>query len=121
MAGKGVGGKGKGSGSGSVTTTTVVGFDVSIPINDENDDHNVVGMKLAEVFKKFAFQKERTAAGYVHYQCRGWTWKRMAIQTFIAEFCPYLQGHASITSNGTHAGPRAFNYVMKLDTRVDGP
>ena len=60
--------------------TQVVGFDVAIWINQANQaetgDYQVVGKRLAEVFKVFAFQKEQATG--LHYQCRGWTYKKMS-------------------------------------------
>ena len=107
----------------STMPVKVVGFDVTIWINEANQaetgDYQVVGKRLAEVFKVFAFQKEQTAG--LLYQCRGWTYKKMTQASFLREFGEMLWGgHVSITSNTVHSG-RKFNYVMKADTRVEGP
>jgi len=73
------------------------------------------------IFKKWVFQLEQgESSGYLHYQGRGSLIKRRRLPEAIALFTKAgLTGfHLSPTSNGNGD---SFAYVMKLDTRVEGP
>jgi hypothetical protein len=102
----------------------LTGFDIVIRVVPEIEDYRVVGRRLAELAKKFVFQRERSEAGGIeHYQCRILTRKRIRLAAFVREHGGehVWNGHIQATSNSVHASNRQFNYVMKLDTRVAGP
>lgn len=91
--------------------------------------------------KKWVFQLEKGQNGYEHYQCRVSLLKKMRLSTAIKVLRPvFLKGttglsfHISPTTNTTvdlvdqdecngheNLNNRGFSYVMKEDTRVDGP
>lgn len=97
----------------------VISFDITIPVSEANKDHVLVGKKLAEIAKKFAFQKEQGDNGYVHYQVRLQVWKRTSLAKMIKDHggAGLWNGHISVTSSATHSN-RNFNYVMKADSRL---
>ena len=63
--------------------TQIISFDVTISIGEGNapDDVQQVGKRLAELFKKFVFQKEQGANGFVHFQVRGQTHKQSGAES----------------------------------------
>lgn len=101
--------------------SAIVGFDLTISCENSTEDHNVIGQALNEWFKKFVFQKEMPEGGYRHWQIRGSLIKPKRIAEAVKTIAPKLwNAHISPTSKGVHEGT-SFNYVMKADTRVDGP
>lgn len=101
----------------------VVGYDITISFGNFQETyptHWEVGKVLLEWCKKFVFQKEETESGYVHWQCRVHLIKPKTLQTVLKQVAPVVGGNWSITSNGVHE-KGSFNYVMKADSRVDGP
>lgn len=68
--------------------------------------------------KKFVFQKEQGDTGYLHWQIRLSLIKKRRLCELKGKLFP--KGHISITSKTVHDG-NTFNYVMKEDTRIDGP
>ncbi|MDC0525367.1 hypothetical protein OAO87_00115 [bacterium] len=42
-------------------------------------------------------------------------------KTHISDVIPAIGGHWSVTSTGVHKGPKSFAYVVKEDTRIEGP
>lgn len=76
--------------------------------------------KFATCCKKYAFQLERgEATGYMHYQCRVSLHKKVRLSGALAIFEDWSgKCHVSVTS--TEGAKSAF-YVMKDQTRVDGP
>lgn len=104
------------------STTPCTGYDLTTSVEKSTPDHNIMGRNLKQVFKNFAFQKERGEDGYVHWQIRGRLYKKRRLdKAMIKEFQPLVfGGHWSITSKGVHTD-KNFNYQMKADTRVEGP
>lgn len=71
--------------------------------------------------KKWTFQKEKGDTGYVHWQGRISLIKRRRLPELLKilpEDHPFKQGRISVTSN---AGLGDTFYVIKKDTRIDGP
>lgn len=102
--------------------TQCAGFDLTVP-KSESWGKNEMMSFLVEWSKKWAFQEEvGEQTGYKHYQVRMslFTKKRMSeIISMTKDLLP--RGHHwSITSAITHKGQN-FNYVMKADSRVEGP
>lgn len=98
----------------------VTGYDLTVP----GDACSVPELAswLNSWAKKWVFQKERgEETGYVHYQVRLHLHVKRRLHEIVAatkDFCPTK--HWSITSTNVHAGQN-FNYVLKADTRIDGP
>lgn len=95
-------------------------FDITIPDDSYPSWEDLAG-KLRGWCTKFCFQKERGQTGYVHWQCRVQLIHKRTVSSLLAEVVPAIGGHWSVTSNGVHSGPKQFTYVMKDDTRLDGP
>lgn len=74
--------------------------------------------------KKWAFQvEEGSESGYRHYQCRMRLYNKRRLSEIISRTAHFWEGksrHWSVTSANVHEGQN-FNYVMKADTRVEGP
>lgn len=75
--------------------------------------------------KKWVFQlEEGTDSGYRHYQCRIHLHVKRRLGEIVAKtrhlFPEGTSLHWSITSSEVHLG-QIFNYVMKEDTRIEGP
>jgi len=97
-----------------------VGFDVTIPLTIYPEKQDVIE-KLKGFAKKWVFQKETYQNGDHHWQVRLWLIHRKTSAAFYNEVIPKFKGHWSLTSSEVHLGPKSFNYVMKEDTRVEGP
>ena len=95
-------------------------FDITIP-RDQYASWEVLYAKLIGWANKFAFQLEKGVTGYEHWQVRLNLIHRKACAAVKAECIPSIGGHWTLTSNGVHSNPKAFNYVMKEDTRLEGP
>lgn len=87
---------------------------------DETHDHIEIIECLLEFCKKFVFQLELSEGNYKHWQGRVSLIKKKRLGALIVsskEYEPLKNIHWSVTSsNSTN-----FNYVMKADTRIDGP
>lgn len=86
-------------------------------------DQHAVAAALRPWCKKFVFQLERgEKTGFMHYQCRVSLIKRMTMTTVAnrVKSKDLPQGDWSITSK-TEASKPQFSYVMKAETKVDGP
>lgn len=97
----------------------VTGYDITIASH-----HFATWQDLAKVLtewgSKWAFQLEKGAeTGYMHWQIRLRLIKKKRANELKGEN-KALPGHWSVTSNAVHAD-NSFNYVMKADTRVEGP
>lgn len=76
---------------------------------------------MSQWFKKFCFQRETGSMGYEHFQCRGHLYEKKTMGAMIKIAKEHLFcAHVSITSTKVHEGTN-FNYVMKADSRVEGP
>lgn len=96
-------------------------FDVTIPADNYKSAHALMDV-LSTVFKKFCFQKEQgDTTDYVHWQVRGSLHKPITCAGLLRKIVPVVTGHWSLTSSTVHGGPREFNYVMKVDSRLEGP
>jgi hypothetical protein len=107
-------------------------FDFTIPyyVKDTLDpvfvDWEGVHRKLSEWCNRFAFQLEmsnKDGKDYWHWQGRGNLIKRLTLVEMIRKVASDIGGgtHISATSSGVHSSGKAFNYVMKADSRQDGP
>lgn len=104
-----------------MTQQQVAGWDLTISEEKSTPDPLQVAKALKEVFKKWVFQKEKGDEGYVHWQVRGSLYKKRRQKDVIENFGELLwNAHWSPTSTTVHKGNH-FNYVMKADTRVEGP
>lgn len=101
--------------------SAVVGYDFTISC-EKFFDKNELMKTLNEWFKKWVVQKEKgTETGYEHWQGRGSLIKARRMNELITQAKDAFPGvHWSITSKTVHEGQN-FNYVMKADTRIDGP
>lgn len=100
--------------------TQVVGFDVTWPDEKFTDHYEAMGV-MNRLFKKWVFQKEKgEKTGYVHWQVRGHLWKKKTEAAARKEFATVHGGHWTITCNTVHTNNN-FNYMMKDDTRLEGP
>lgn len=101
---------------------TLVGYDFTLSC-EKQDDLNKVIQFLNGYCKKWVFQKEVSEGGYVHWQGRVHLMKAKAESTVRNEMKLYedVKGiHWSITSKDVHLGNN-FNYVLKFDTKIEGP
>lgn len=107
------------------SNTQIKGVDITLPCTQQ-DDRNVLMKDLTEWFAKWAFQKEEyekkdeNGATRYHWQIRARGWHKYRLQEWIKKAGKTFNGNWSVTSKEVHEGSD-FNYVMKADTRVDGP
>lgn len=98
----------------------ITGFDVTIPKNEYNS-HSELGLALKEWCKSFVFQLEKgEKTGYEHWQCRVRLIKKKRLNEVIEQIAPTIKGHWTATCKSVHKA-NSFNYVMKGDTRLEGP
>ena len=99
----------------------VAGFDITIFENHNEwklDTHALI-RELRQWCKKWVFQLEKCPdTGRLHLQCRVSLIKKKRLNEIISQ-CT-IKGHWTITSDEVHEGQN-FNYVMKADSRVEGP
>lgn len=88
--------------------------------DDERNVEQVMNV-VKQLFKKWKFQKERGDSGYLHYQGRGSLWKKRR----ATELNKLLQ---QLNVQDMHVAPTVTEningdafYVLKIDTRVEGP
>lgn len=99
-------------------TNQVAGWDFTISC-EKYPDKNLLMQLLNEWCKKWVFQQEKgETTGFLHWQGRVSLMKKKR-ESEIVKQIP-IPGRWSITSEKVHQGQN-FNYVMKADTRVDGP
>lgn len=96
----------------------IVGFDFTLPKNDNWPDINVVVTHLREWCKHYVFQEERGDSGYEHWQGRVRLIKARRWNEIKGKFCP--GGNVTPTVDKQFQ-EKTFTYVMKADTRVAGP
>jgi hypothetical protein len=102
-----------------------MGKDLSLydfTLKAENYDVDWVKEKCKELFSKWVFQKECGETGYAHFQGRGSLIKNRTEAYVVKNLKPCDAWRWSITSGEVYkdTGNR-FNYVMKADTRIEGP
>lgn len=89
-------------------------LDWNMAVDEKFPDENVVHSWCREWFKSYVFQKEQGETGFIHWQGRGSLIKKTLHSTVKG-----LLGVHNTPTSGRAAG--AFSYVMKAQTRVDGP
>ena len=98
----------------------ITGFDITIP-KAVYTDQNELALALKEWCKSFCFQLERgEETGYEHWQCRIRLIKKRRLNEVIEQIAPVIKGHWTATCKSVHKA-NAFNYVMKADSRIEGP
>jgi len=96
-------------------------FDITIPA-DRYTTWEDLADKLSKWCTKFVFQKEKgSETGYIHWQVRILLGKKKTLPAMLSEVVPAIGGNFSVTSNTVHTHAKAFNYVMKEDSRLEGP
>lgn len=95
----------------------VVGYDFTFPC-DKFEVDEIINM-MNDWAKKWVFQKEKGDSGYLHWQGRCHLIKKRRLTELLSMGFGH-QGHLSVTSGQVHQG-QSFNYVMKADSRVEGP
>lgn len=94
-------------------------WDLTISLKEKDIPVGEIKQCLDEWAKKWIFQKELGASGYLHYQVRLSLFKKQRMGPLGNKIKhTIIAGHLSLTSN---EGAKKFNYVMKADTRVEGP
>lgn len=100
-------------------------FDVTISCEGNESrkyDYRELAAILNTIAKKWVFQKEKgETTGYVHWQVRLSLHKKTYLAPLKKDIIPQLPGHWSVTSNTVHDSGNQFNYVMKIQTRLEGP
>lgn len=97
-------------------TTQCARFDFTLPRDEWTGD--AIKNQLKEYAKMFVFQLERSDTGYEHFQGRFSLIKKRRLQEAIKLLqVPFPKIHLSITHDMTGV----WCYVMKADTRIDGP
>lgn len=99
------------------------GWDLTLSADEKKGSNNFEKIKdvLKEIAKKWVFQKEE-AKGYIHWQMRVSLMKkkRMGELVDLLKNTELKGAHCSPTTKGEYNGEK-FSYVMKLDTRIEGP
>lgn len=106
----------------SDTENQIYFFDFTLP-QDGNSRDTIIKI-LNEWAKNWVFQLEKApSTGYMHWQGRlslhKKMFKRQAISTLTE--AGIIFGDLSATQSTTSGAKKAFQYVMKADTREDGP
>jgi len=84
-------------------------------------DENILKDNLRKNCKKYSFQLEKGESGYEHWQGRISLIKKKSLKALITSFSIYThwaKAHFSITSSNAKGD---MFYVIKDDTRIDGP
>ena len=101
-------------------------FDITLSKKKGDEEglttYKLLAYRLSSLAKKFVFQLEKgDEDGYIHWQIRLSLHKRQTCSHVHKNLIPHLPGHWSVTSNEVHDSGNQFNYVMKIDSRIDGP
>ena len=107
-----------------MTHTPCAVWDWTLSAKEGTDDErsaNVVVDVIKQLFKKWAFQKERGESGYLHYQGRGSLWKKKRGSELRKLLNALNVGDMHSTPTVTESISGDAFYVMKVDTRVEGP
>lgn len=107
--------------SARATQSQVTSYDLTI-WHDKFPDRLALEVLLRKWFSKYAYQLEAgTKNGTKHWQFRGRLIVKRRLHEIKSQLGPKLPGaHISITSKDVHDGV-SFNYVLKDDTRIEGP
>lgn len=99
-----------------------VGYDFTLKCDGTCRTWEELGQWLNGWCKKWVFQKEKGEnTDYLHWQGRVHLIKKKRLNELIKQMQhPEWPFHWSITCNKVHEG-QSFNYVMKEDTKVEGP
>lgn len=105
----------------SSAPTPITGYDLTVKAS-LYADHIDLGNKLKQIANKFVFQLEKgEVSGYEHYQVRLRLIKKKRPNEAYIQFADLIKGaHWSPTCKSVHQA-KTFNYVMKADTRLEGP
>lgn len=93
-------------------------FDLTI-WKDQNPERDPIVKTLKEYAKKWVFQLEKNGEGKEHWQARISLFKKKRIAEF-RKMWPLAGTFITPTCKTVHEA-KNFNYMMKADTRVDGP
>lgn len=99
----------------------IQGYDFTIP--SQFLEHKEIINFLENIADKWVFQHEEGESGFRHYQGRLHTKTKKRLNTIINQFhCRFQENkaHLSITSRNNFL-TSDFGYVMKEDTRLEGP
>ena len=98
----------------------ICGYDLTIPA--ETLDKCFIQEKFEELCKSWVFQLEKgDETGYLHYQCRV-SLKTKIRPSQMITLCNKIFGGCQVKPTcSENFINKNFNYVMKDDTRVDGP
>lgn len=93
-------------------------WDFTLPAGDRTPQE--IMKVIQQLFKKWTFQKEQGDTGYVHYQGRGSLHKKRRLDEVkkLFDALDYKDIHLSPSSNNSLG---ACFYVVKIDTRIEGP
>lgn len=94
-------------------------WDFTLKSNDDRTPE-AVRITMKRLFKKYTFQLERGDTGYLHYQGRGSLMKKRRFPELKQLLIPLGLEDMNVSPTVTENIGTTF-YVMKEDTRVDGP
>lgn len=100
-----------------MTSNQIFGYDITIAKHSASRDD--LKNWFGDIAKKWVFQEEKgDKTGYAHFQCRISLKERARIESLQKRMRAVgFVGRLSPTANNT----KDFNYVLKSETRVDGP
>lgn len=93
-------------------------YDITLPQGETWPSAESVIEYLKEWCKHWVFQLEKSDSGYVHWQGRVSLIKKRRPNELKGKFC--VGGNFSPTSTAV-AVSKSFDYVLKADTRIEGP
>ena len=96
-----------------------VSYDNTLSCQKVESATEVIGY-LKTWCSKWVFQKEEGDSGYQHWQIRCRLIKKRTPGQVINIVAPQFPGNWTVTSTNVHR-KNDFNYVMKADTRIEGP
>lgn len=90
---------------------------------ERGDPIKTISATLDDHAKQWVFQLEESDSGFKHYQGRLNLRKKRRLGELpkILQDTVLTKAHFSTTSTGTAKGKQPFSYVLKGDTRIDGP
>lgn len=104
-----------------MTQNAISVYDLSLSL--EHNTFETIKKVLSEWCTKWCFQKEKADAGYEHWQLRFSLTKKRRHQEIAPRLAMAgLKFHDSALSPTSTSGVKTgFSYVMKADTRIEGP